>query len=79
MKIIKHIRRWNIWRKRNMNGPVYKLLVLFGLVKSSTMARVLLPEEIDWVLKGFEDGLKDGLKGGKKESRRADTTNQCTQ
>lgn len=44
-KLIRHIRRWNIWRKRNMNGPVYHLFVLFGIVKSPTYAMILLPEE----------------------------------
>ena len=58
MKIIKHIRRWNIWRKRSMNGLVYKLLVIFGLRKSPTMTMVLLPEEQSMVIKGFMDGMK---------------------
>lgn len=44
--LIKHFRRWNIWRKRNLNGRLYKILVLFGITKSPTMATVLLPEEI---------------------------------
>ena len=44
--MVKYIRRWNIWRKGCLNGPVYKVLVLFGLRKSPTMAFVLLPEEI---------------------------------
>lgn len=50
-KLINHIRRWNIWRKHCLNGPVHKLLVLFGVVKSSTMFYCLLPEE--------EEALKD--------------------
>ena len=41
-----HIRRWNIWRKRSLNGPIYKILVLFGVTKSPTMGFVLLPEEV---------------------------------
>ena len=45
-RLIRHIRRWNIWRKRNINGPLHHILVLFGLVKSPTMAFMLLPEEI---------------------------------
>ena len=31
MKLINHIRMWNHWRKRCLNGPVHKVLVLFGL------------------------------------------------
>lgn len=45
-KIIKHFRRWNIWRKRSCNGKLYKILVLLGVTKSPTMTTVLLPEEI---------------------------------
>lgn len=44
-KLINYIRRWNIWRKNCLNGPVHKLLVLFGVVKSPTMFYCLLPEE----------------------------------
>lgn len=36
MKLINHIRQWNHWRKRCLNGPVHKVLVLFGLVHSPT-------------------------------------------
>lgn len=45
MRLIKHIRRWNHWRKHNLNSPLYHILVLFGIVKSPTMCLVLLPEE----------------------------------
>lgn len=44
--LIKHFRRWNIWRKRSLNSALYKILVLFGMTKSPTMATVFLPEEI---------------------------------
>lgn len=40
-----HIRRWNIWRKRCLNGPIHKILVLFGVIESPTMVYILLPEE----------------------------------
>lgn len=42
---INHIRRWNIWRKRNLNGRFYKFLVLVGVTKSPTMLLTYLPEE----------------------------------
>ena len=42
---INHIRRWNIWRKRNLNGRFYKFLVLVGVTKSPTMLLTCLPEE----------------------------------
>ena len=53
MGLIKHIRRWNLWRKYCLNPPAYKLFALFGLKKSETLALTLLPEEQDV----FEQGL----------------------
>lgn len=53
--VIKHIRRWNYWRKNNSNGRFYKILVLFGMVKSPTMVTVLLPEEKEWENEGEKD------------------------
>ena len=53
MKIIKHIRRWNLWRKYCLNSPIYKLCVLLGLEKSETLALTLLPEEQDEFVKGL--------------------------
>ena len=44
-KLIRHFRRWNVWRKYNVNGTLHHILVLFGLVYSSTMEDTLLPEE----------------------------------
>lgn len=35
-KLILHIKLWNSWRKRSLNGNFYKLLVLFGLTNSPT-------------------------------------------
>ena len=54
MKIIEHIRRWNLWRKYCLNSPTYKLFVLLGLEKSKTLALTLLPDEQD----EFEKGMK---------------------
>ena len=42
-----HIRRWSYWRKRNVNGTLHHILVLFGIVKSPTFASQVLPEEIE--------------------------------
>lgn len=56
--MINHIRRWNIWRKHNMNNRLHKLLVLFKLIYSPTFAFVLLPEEENKIVKGFQDALK---------------------
>lgn len=54
--MLNHIRRWNIWRKGCLDGPVHKILVLFGVIKSPTMASVWLPEEVE----GYQKGLKEG-------------------
>lgn len=56
--MINHIRRWNIWRKHNMNNCLHKLLVLFKLIYSPTFAFVLLPEEENKIVKEFQDALK---------------------
>lgn len=45
MKIITYIRRWNKWRKYNLNSRTYKMLVLLGIIKSPTMLLTILPEE----------------------------------
>ena len=59
MKIIKHIRRWNLWRKYCLNPPTYKLFVLLGLKKSETLALTLLPKEQD----EFTHNILEGLLG----------------
>lgn len=55
--ILKHIRRWNIWKKRCANSWIHKILVLFGLRESITFKMTLLPEEKSLICKGFEDGI----------------------
>lgn len=62
--MLNHIRRWNIWRKRNLNGPIHKILVLFGVTKSPTMASVWLPKEEKEIAKAFVEGYQKGLKEG---------------
>lgn len=44
-KLLTHIERWNIWRRYNVNGRFYKLLVLLGFTKSPTMCFVYTKEE----------------------------------
>lgn len=43
---------WKRWASRNLNGPVYKLLVLIGLVKSPTF-EVLYKFEMGPHIDGF--------------------------
>lgn len=39
-KTIKHIKAWNIWRKRSLNGKAYKVFVLFGICHSPTLEMI---------------------------------------
>lgn len=57
MRLVKHIKRWNKWRKSNCNSQLYKLKVLFGIVKSPTFYYVWTDEEE----KSFHDGFMEGL------------------
>lgn len=43
--MIKHLRRWNRWRKGSADSKIYKILVLFGLMRSPSMRFVFLQEE----------------------------------
>lgn len=42
--IIKHIKRWTVWRKYNKSDVVHKILVLFGVIKSPTFYCVMAKE-----------------------------------
>ena len=59
--MLDHIRRWNIWRKHCLNGPIHKILVLFGVIKFPSMRLAMLPEE--W------DRIWDAMKGENDENR----------
>ena len=48
-KLINHVRRWNMWRKNNMNHPFYQFLVLIGVRKSPTLPFVVMKDDTpDW-------------------------------
>lgn len=36
--MIRHFKRWNVWRKQCLNNPIYKILVLFKLRYSPSFA-----------------------------------------
>lgn len=57
--MIKHILRWNKWRKGCLNGPFHKLLVLLGLRFSSTYHLTSLPGEFT-ISDAFRKGIEDG-------------------
>ena len=44
--MIRHIRRWNYWRKHNVNGHIHHFLVLIGFIESPTFNFTILPEEV---------------------------------
>lgn len=66
-RVINHIRRWNKWRKYNLNGRLHKFLVLIGITKSPTMPYVWLDSEY----KEFEKGLRKGFEEGLNEKLRS--------
>lgn len=47
-----------LWRKGCLNGPIHKILVLFGVIESPSMAFVLLPEEKQKMMDAFKRSLK---------------------
>lgn len=57
---IKHIKRWNVWRKYNKNDILYKVLVLFGIIKSPTLSHTWTKDECKTFYNGFMEGLEDG-------------------
>ena len=44
-KLIRHFKRWNHWRKRNVNSKFHQFMVLIGLHNSPTMMQVIPEEE----------------------------------
>ena len=57
-KLYDHIWRWNRWRKRNINGPVHHLLVLFGFTHSPTFDLTFSKKHYTMMEQVFEDGIK---------------------
>ncbi len=56
-------KRWNEWRKSNMNSKIHQLLVLLGIRKSPTFELFITQEEWeDSYMRGFYEGLKGGDK-----------------
>lgn len=55
MKVISHIRRWNVWRKDCLNSSLYKLGVLLGVFHSPSFEFVVDVGQ-------FKSGAKDGRK-----------------
>lgn len=74
--MIKHIRRWNLWRKDCLNGKIYIFLVLVGVATSPSLQFILLPEERPAIHRAFmsseywEDSREVKLEPDKKKRRR---------
>lgn len=58
-KLIKHIKKWNAWRKQCLNNPVYKLLVLFKIIDSPTFEHIWTEEDAKEFREGFLQGLRE--------------------
>lgn len=46
-RIIKHFKRWNIWRKKCECSRIHKFLVLVGIRKDIACDIICLPGELD--------------------------------
>ena len=55
--MIEYIKRWNVWRKGNLNGIGHQILVLVGLRQSPSMAFILMPDELNKFSNTFYRGL----------------------
>lgn len=55
--MLSYLRRWNYWRKRNRNGFIHKLLVLFNLKESPTLSMTIDPKEWDEFISLFQKDL----------------------
>lgn len=58
--MIKHIKRWNVWRKFNKNSIFHKILVLFGVIKSPSFYCTMTKEEAKAIYDRFMEALKNG-------------------
>lgn len=65
-KLIRHIKRWNKWRKRCGNSTWHKILVLFGIRKSPTLPLVRTDDE-ESIDEAFWRGFRDGISGRRWE------------
>ena len=62
--MVKELKRWNKWRKHNLNSKLYQLLVLLGLQYSPTLHFTLLDEEEEAYHQRLLDGVQKGGNDG---------------
>lgn len=58
IKIIRHCKKWNKWRKRCGNGKLYKFLVLIKFTRSPTFMFMWDAEDYNNMREGFIDQFK---------------------
>ena len=58
-KLIKHIKRWNEWRKVCLNNPVHKLLVLFKVIESPTFYHFWTEDDAKEYREGFREAADE--------------------
>lgn len=58
-KLIKHIKKWNKWRKHSLNSPISKLLVLFNIIKSPTFEHFWTEQDARAFREGFLQGMRE--------------------
>lgn len=68
-RILKHVKRWNEWRKGNLNGRLYKILVLLKLAKSPTFELFVTEEEREEAWLAFKKELEAALTENSNNSR----------
>jgi len=68
-RILKHFRRWNEWRKGNLNGRFYKILVLLKLEHSPTFELFVTAEEREEAWRAFKKELETAVEENSNNSR----------
>ena len=68
-RILKPVKRWNEWRKGNLNGRLYKILVLLKLAKSPTFELFATAEEREEAWLAFKKELEAALTENSNNSR----------
>ena len=58
-KLVRYFKCWNNWRKKSMNHPVSKFLVLIGVIKSPTFAL-----DLSWDEAIYKQAIMEGFKNG---------------
>ena len=65
MRLIKHIKRWNKWRKGSLNSWWWKFLVLIGIGKLPTFVLTLTDDEADGIFKTFDERIEENWRNGR--------------